>query len=69
MKDYDLRIQLMIRRVAGLFVLTSLALGWWVDPKWFLFTVFVGANLIQSSFTMFCPLEMILRRVIPAPSS
>ena len=51
----------VIRRFAGTFVLASLALGWWVDPRWFLFTAFVGLNLLQSSFTGFCPLEMILR--------
>lgn len=53
----------IIRRFAGLFVLASLALGWWVHPAWFLFTAFVGVNLVQSSFTMFCPLERILGRL------
>jgi hypothetical protein len=51
---------LVIRRFAGTFVLASLALGWFVSPLWFLFTAFVGANLLQSSFTGFCPLERIL---------
>ncbi|MBV6522863.1 MAG: hypothetical protein MNPFHGCM_03013 [Gemmatimonadaceae bacterium] len=50
----------IIRRFAGTFVLVSVALGWWVHPAWFLFTAFVGANLLQSSFTGFCPLERIL---------
>jgi hypothetical protein len=52
----------IIRRFAGTFVLLTLALGWWVDPAWFLFTAFVGVNLLQSSFTAFCPLERILGR-------
>lgn len=52
-----------IRRFAGAFVLASLALGWWVHPAWLLFTAFVGLNLLQSSFTGFCPLERILARV------
>jgi len=52
----------IIRRFAGAFVLASLALGWWVHPAWLLFTVFVGLNLLQSSFTSFCPLERILGR-------
>lgn len=52
----------IIRRFAGLFVLASLALGWWVHPAWFLFTAFVGLNLLQSSVTNFCPLERILGR-------
>jgi hypothetical protein len=50
----------IIRRFAGVFVLFSLALGTWVSPLWFLFTAFVGVNLLQSSFTSFCPLERIL---------
>lgn len=50
----------VIRRIAGAFVLASLALGWWVHPAWLLFTAFVGLNLLQSSFTGFCPLERIL---------
>lgn len=53
---------LVIRRFAGTFVLLSLALGWWVSPWWFLFTAFVGFNLIQSSLTGFCPLERMLGR-------
>jgi hypothetical protein len=52
----------IIRRFAGVFILASLALGWWVHPAWFLFTAFVGANLLQSSFTRCCPLERILGR-------
>lgn len=50
----------VIRRFAGIFVLASVALGVWVHPAWFLFTAFVGLNLLQSSFTGFCPLEKIL---------
>ncbi|HMA03715.1 MAG: DUF2892 domain-containing protein [Gemmatimonas sp.] len=50
----------VIRRFAGVFVLASLALGWWVHPAWLLFTAFVGVNLVQSSFTNVCPLERIL---------
>jgi hypothetical protein len=53
----------IVRRFAGTFVLVSLALGWFVNPLWFLFTAFVGVNLLQSSFTGFCPLERILGRV------
>ncbi len=49
-----------IRLIAGSFVLASLALGWWVSPYWYLFTAFVGLNLIQSSFTKWCLMEDIL---------
>lgn len=50
-----------IRAIAGTFVLASLALGWWVSPWWFLFTAFVGFNLLQSAFTRWCLMENILR--------
>ena len=52
-----------IRLIAGSFVLASLALGWLVHPAWFLFTAFVGVNLIQSSLTRWCLMETILVRV------
>ena len=52
----------IIRRFAGVFMLISVALGWWVHPAWLLFTAFVGANLLQSSFSGFCPLERVLGR-------
>ena len=50
-----------IRLIAGTFILVSLALAWFVSPWWLLFTVFVGINLIQSSFTRWCLMEDILR--------
>ncbi len=49
-----------IRLVAGTFVLGSLGLGYFVNPYWFLFTAFVGINLIQSAFTRWCLMEKIL---------
>ena len=52
-----------VRVVAGTFVLASLALGWWYHPGFFLFTAFVGLNLIQSAFTGICPAAAILRRL------
>ena len=53
----------IIRAFAGTFVLLSLALGWFVTPWAYLFTAFVGANLLQSAFTGVCPLESILARL------
>jgi hypothetical protein len=52
----------LIRRFAGAFVLLSVALGHFVHPAFYLFTAFVGFNLLQSSVTRFCPLERILGR-------
>ena len=44
-----------LRLMAGFFVMASLALGYWVSHYWYLFTAFVGLNLLQSSFTNWCP--------------
>ena len=52
----------LIRLIAGSFIVASVALGAFVSPWWLLFTVFVGMNLIQSSFTKWCLMEDILRR-------
>ena len=52
--------QSIIYLVAGTFVLTGLALGYLVNPAWFLLSAFVGLNLFQTAFTGFCPLERIL---------
>lgn len=53
----------IIRAFAGTFVLLSLALGYLHSPYWYWFTAFVGLNLLQSSFTHFCPLEIVLRKL------
>lgn len=51
-----------LRLIAGVFVLVTTALGYFVHPAWFLFTAFVGVNLVQSAFTRWCPMISILRR-------
>ena len=48
---------------AGTVVHISLVLGVYVHANWFWLTAFVGANLLQSSFTGFCPLAIILKRL------
>lgn len=52
-----------IRAFAGTFVLLSLTLAHYHSPNWLWFTAFVGANLLQSSFTKFCPLEIALKKI------
>ena len=52
-----------LRMIAGALVLVSLALGHWVNPYWYLFTAFVGANLFQSAFTNWCPMMAFLRKL------
>jgi hypothetical protein len=52
-----------VRAFAGVMVLVSVALTYWLSPWFVLLTLFVGANLIQSSFTGFCPAEMFFRKI------
>ncbi|NOY82137.1 MAG: DUF2892 domain-containing protein [Kiritimatiellaeota bacterium] len=52
-----------IRAIAGSFILISVGLAWLVDLHWLLLTAFVGANLLQSAFTGFCPMENILAKL------
>ena len=58
----------LVRIVAGIFILLSLALGipgspLFVSPWWLAFTAFVGANLLQSGFTKWCLMESMLRKL------
>lgn len=64
----DMAKERIVRMVAGTMVLASLALGVERSPAyvsgWFLWlTAFVGANLLQSAFTGFCPLDLLLARM------
>lgn len=54
-------IDRIVLAFAGCVVLLSLALSQLHDPRWLWLTAFVGANLLQSAFTGFCPLAMILK--------
>ena len=56
-------IERYLRLIAGFFVMLSVALGYWVNPDWFLFTAFVGLNLFQSAFTNWCPMITILQKL------
>ena len=47
--------------LAGLIVLVSLALGYWVSPYWLLLTAFAGLNMVQAAFTGFCPAALIFK--------
>ena len=58
-----MNIERALRLIAGLVVLLSVALGWWVSPWFFLLTAFVGLNLFQSAFTNWCPMMIVLRKV------
>lgn len=56
-------IENKIRAMAGTFILASLVLAHYHSPNWYWFTAFVGANLLQSAFTCFCPAEKILQKL------
>ncbi len=55
-------VERLLRLIAGLFVVLSLALGHWVNSYWYLFTAFVGLNLFQSAFTNWCPMMTFLKK-------
>jgi hypothetical protein len=52
---------------AGSMVTLSLLLGYFVSPYWLLLAAFVGLNLLQSAFTGFCPLAIILKKAGISP--
>jgi Protein of unknown function (DUF2892) len=56
-------IENQIRAFAGVFILASVLLAYFVSPYWLYFTGFVGLNLLQSAVTRFCPLEILLRKM------
>jgi len=56
-------IDRIVLAVAGSFVLISLLLAHYHSANWLWFTAFVGANLLQSAFTGFCPLAIILKKL------
>ena len=61
-------VERMVLAFAGCFILISIALSLVFSLYWLLFTAFVGANLLQSAFTGFCPLAKILKAFGVKPS-
>ncbi len=55
-------VERTLRLIAGFFIMLSVALGYYINPYWYLFTAFVGLNLFQSAFTNWCPMMTILRK-------
>ena len=58
-----MNIDRAVMAFAGTVVIVSLGLAHFVSPWWLLLTLFVGVNLLQASFTGFCPLAMVLHRL------
>ena len=53
-------VERALRLIAGIFILASVGLGMYVNPNFFWLTAFVGANLLQSGFTNWCPMMALL---------
>ena len=60
-KEATMALDRMILAIAGSFILVSLLLSLIHSAYWLWFTAFVGANLLQASFTGFCPMAKILK--------
>ena len=56
-----MNVERMLRLIAGSFVFISVLLGVYVSQYFFIFTAFVGLNLVQSAFTQWCPMISILK--------
>jgi len=65
----NMTIDRAVIAVAGSFILISLLLAYWHSENWLWFTAFVGGNLLQSAFTGFCPMAMILKKLGIKPGS
>jgi len=65
-----MNIDRWVFRIAGIMILASVVLGVWVSVYWFWLTAFVGANMLQASFTGFCPMAKMLSRlgIRPGPA-
>ncbi len=58
-----MNLEQYIRMIGGGFVVISVVLGYYVNPYFYCFTLFVGLNLFQSAFTNWCPMMLILRKL------
>lgn len=58
-----MKIERILRLIAGFFILLSLVLSHFHHPAWLFFTGFVGLNLFQSGFTNWCPMVWFLEKI------
>lgn len=56
-------VERALRLMAGTVILLSMALAYFVSPKWYFLTAFVGLNLFQSAFTNWCPAMTVFRKI------
>ena len=58
-----------VMRFAGVIVLASALAAHFLNPAWIWLTVFAGANMLQASFTGFCPAAMVFKALGAKPGS
>lgn len=59
----NMKMEQYIRAIAGSFISLSMLLVYLYSPYWLFFTAFVGLNLLQSAFTKWCPMEILLGKL------
>ena len=67
--ESQMNVDRAVLAFAGVMILTSLMVAWFVSPYWLLLTVFVGLNMLQAAFTGFCPAAMLFRKLGLRPGS
>jgi len=61
--ENDMNVDRAVLAFAGLMILASLLLAYYVSPYWLALTAFAGLNMLQASFTGFCPAAMVFRKL------
>jgi hypothetical protein len=61
--ETDMSLDRWVFAFAGSFILISVALAHFVSPYWLFLTAFVGLNMLQTAFTGFCPLAIVLKKL------
>jgi hypothetical protein len=61
-REVGMNLDRLVLTIAGVFIVLSVLLSVFHSPYWLIFTAFVGANLLQASFTGFCPLAIMLKK-------
>jgi hypothetical protein len=64
-----MNVDRLVFAIGGSFILVSLILSQVHSVNWLWFTAFVGANMLQASFTGFCPMAIILKKIGKQPGN
>jgi hypothetical protein len=68
-KEVSMNIDRVVMAFAGALVFISSLLSWMQSPYWLIIPAFVGANMFQASFTGFCPLAILLKKIRVRPGA